>query len=83
MGSVKVEPGTEWKEQRIVESVVEKWPNGNIKAKGQKVNGKAYGKWEYFSEEGDRTKTVEYNRGVTMEHYPDHPDNKGAGKPKR
>ena len=80
MGWVTVEPGTNWKEERKLENVEQRWPNGNFKAKGQKLNGKEYGKWEYFNEEGDRIKTVNYTIGGTAECNPDHPDNKGAGR---
>lgn len=80
VGSVDVNFGEGWKEKRVYKDVVEKWPNGNLKEKGTTMNGKKSGKWEYFNEAGDRIRTEEHP-GAVAEENPDHPDNKGAGKP--
>lgn len=83
IGSLKVEFGANWKEERKVEKVEEFWPNGNLKVTGQTVNGQKHGEWHYFNEDGDRIAKVKYNvnlvSGVT-ECNPDHRNNKGAGK---
>jgi len=68
-----------WREKRVVEKVVEKWPNGNLKVRGSEVNGHPYGKWEYFNEKGDRIKEVDYSHGTTAICNPECPVNKGAG----
>jgi hypothetical protein len=82
IGVVKARFGAEWKEPpRNIVPVEEKWPNGNLKAKGQTLNGERWGLWEFFNEEGDRIRTVDYTKGVTAEANPEHPSNKGKGKP--
>lgn len=81
MGVVKAEFGKGWKEERKIEAVKETWPNGNLKAKGQTVNGQRFGEWEYFNENGDRIKIVHYTGGqgeATLD--PESPQNKGAGR---
>lgn len=81
IGLVNAEFGTDWKEQRKIEKVEEKWRNGNLKAMGQTVNGKRFGNWEFFNENGDRTQTIDYTGGHgSAVCNPEHPDNKGAGK---
>jgi hypothetical protein len=81
IGQVNAEFGADWREQRKIEHVEEKWPNGNLKAVGQTVNGKRIGDWEFFNENGDRTQIVGYTGGHgSADCNPDHPDNKGAGK---
>ncbi len=72
--------GAGWTEQRKIEKVEEKWPNGNLKAVGETVNGKRIGNWEFFNENGDRTQTIDYTGGGSAVCNPEHPDNKGAGK---
>jgi len=82
IGMVKATFGRGWKEpERKWEKVEEKWPNGNFKVVGQTMNGQKCGKWEYYSEAGDRIRIVDYEGG-TAECNPEHPDNKGAGIPK-
>ena len=79
---VKAAFGQGWKEpERKRQKVEEKWPNGNFKVVGQTMNGQKCGKWEYYSEAGDRIRIVDYEGG-TAECNPEHPDNKGAGIPK-
>ena len=80
IGSLKVEFGSEWKEERKIEKVEKTWPNGNLKVIGQTVNGHKYGEWHYFNEDGDRVKIIHYtgNRGSATTN-PEHPNNKGAG----
>ena len=82
IGAVQVEFGPKWKGQRKLEIVEEKWPNGNFQTKGLTMNGEKYGEWHYFNEDGDRIKSVDYSRGGTATRNPEHPDNKGAGKPR-
>lgn len=80
IGSIAVAFGKEWKEERKLENIEELWPNGNLRAKGRNVNSQRVGSWEFFNQEGDRIKTIDYSRGGSAECNPDHPDNKGAGK---
>jgi hypothetical protein len=80
VGTLTAEFGTGWKGQRKLETVEEKWPNGNLKTKGQTMNGEKYEEWQFFNEAGDRIRTVNYSRGGSAECNPDHPNNKGAGK---
>ncbi len=79
IGWLDVQLGPEWKEEREVEKVRQRWPNGNLKAVGQKVNGRRRGEWHFFNEEGSRTRVVDYTRGSEAKCNPEHPDNKGAG----
>jgi len=79
IGRLDVVLGKNWKEKRVIEKVVEKWPNGNLKVVGQKVNGQLYGKWEYFNEAGDRIREKDFSKGTVAECNPEHPSNKGAG----
>ena len=83
VGSIPVTFGSEWTEVRKVETVTKTWPNGNLKATGQTVNGERLGEWNFYNEDGDRIEIIYYNdfRGTTKCN-PDHPDNKGAGKRK-
>ncbi len=81
IGLVNAQFGTAWNEQRNMVKVEEKWPNGNLKAVGQTVNGKRFGDWEFFNENGDRTEIIGYTGGHgSAVCNPEHPDNKGAGK---
>jgi hypothetical protein len=83
IGLVNVQFGAAWNEQRNTVKVEEKWPNGNLKAVGQTVNGKRFGDWEFFNENGDRTEIIGYTGGHgSAVCNPEHPDNKGAGKRK-
>ncbi len=83
IGLVNAQFGTAWNEQRNMVKVEEKWPNGNLKAVGQTVNGKRFGDWEFFNENGDRTEIIGYTGGHgSAVCNPEHPDNKGAGKRK-
>ncbi len=83
IGNIKVSFGEDWQEERVIKNVEEKWPNGNLKAAGQTVNGERFGEWNFFNEQGDRTKIIHYasNRGSATCN-PEHPSNKGAGKRK-
>jgi len=81
IGLVNVQFGAAWNEQMNMVKVEEKWPNGNLKAVGHTVNGKRFGDWEFFNENGDRTEIVGYTGGHgSAVSNPEHPDNKGAGK---
>lgn len=80
IGLVNADFGAGWTEQRKIETVEEKWPNGNLKSVGETVNGKRIGNWEFFNENGDRTQTIDYTGGGSAVCNPEHPDNKGAGK---
>lgn len=83
IGLVNAQFGTAWNEQRNMVRVEEKWPNGNLKTVGQTVNGKRFGDWEFFNENGDRTEIIGYTGGHgSAVCNPEHPDNKGAGKRK-
>lgn len=42
----------------------EYYPNGNIKRKGNLINGSFHGEVLYFDENGNKTKIVTYNKGV-------------------
>lgn len=81
IGSIPVSFGTDWTEERKVETVEATWPNGNLKSTGQTVNGERYGEWNFFNDEGDRTETICYgnNRG-SAKCNPEAPSNKGAGR---
>ena len=73
--------GPLWKEERTLEKAEERWPNGNLKAVGQRMHGHEYGEWHYFNEEGDRVKIVTYTGNLgTRRCDPNGPENKGAGK---
>ena len=63
IGVVKVSFGEEWTEKRRQKKVEELWPNGNLKMIGQTVNGERVGDWEFFNEEGDRVRGVDYSNG--------------------
>ena len=77
----EAEFGNDWKGQRKLDNIQEQWPNGNLKVKGQTMNGEKYGEWHYFNEAGDRIKIVHYTGAHgTATCNPEHPDNKGAGK---
>lgn len=83
IGLVNVQFGAAWNEQRNTVKVEEQWPNGNLKAVGKTVNGKRFGDWEFFNENGDRTEIIGYTGGHgSAVCNPEHPDNKGAGKRK-
>ena len=80
IGVVSAIFGGSWTEKRLEEKVKETWPNGNLKMIGQTVNGERVGHWEFFSEKGDRIRTVGYTKGgSTGTCNPEHPNNKGAG----
>ena len=80
IGRIQVEFGKDWKEpERKLEPFVEKWPNGNIKTRGQKINGYASGHWDYFNEAGDRIWKMDYTKGTGADDNPEHPSNKGKG----
>jgi hypothetical protein len=83
VGTLATGFGAGWTGQRKLEAVVEKWSNGNLKTKGQTMNDEKYGEWEFFNESGDRIRTINYSKGGSAECNPDHPSNKGAGKPLR
>jgi hypothetical protein len=83
LGRIDVEFGADWKYRRELKQVKETWNNGNLKVTGTTVNGVKFGEWNFYSEGGDRIKIVSYGTGHgTTTCNPDHPDNKGAGKPK-
>ena len=84
IGVIKVSYGKDWREKREIKDVVEKWPNGNLKAVGQTVNEERFGEWNFFNEEGDRTKIIYYqsNRGSATCNT-EHPSNKGTGIPNK
>ena len=78
-GEIDVKIGKDWNEPKAnVKQVVEHWPNGNLKVRGETTNGLKTGKWQYFNEAGDLVETSE--GGSTAVHNPDHPNNKGLGK---
>jgi hypothetical protein len=81
IGALPVRFGALWNEERKLEQVEERWPNGNLRAVGKTVNGKRFGEWQFFNEEGDRIRVVHYTGAQgDAECDPDHPDNKGAGR---
>ncbi len=61
--------GSEWKEERKLEEVKERWPNGNVKAVGQTMNGQKHGQWSYFNEEGDLIREANYSDGSAQAEY--------------
>jgi antitoxin component YwqK of YwqJK toxin-antitoxin module len=80
VGTLMGEFGLGWQGKRKLQLVEEKWPNGNLKTKGQTMNGEKYEEWQFFNEAGDRIRTINYSRGGSAECNPNHPSNKGAGK---
>jgi len=80
IGAIDAEFGPQWKEERKTEMVDQRWPNGNLKVVGQTVNGERFGEWNYFNEEGDRIRIVDYSKGWEAQCNPTHPSNKGAGR---
>jgi len=84
IGTVHVKFGSQWHEERKLEKVEARWPNGNLKMVGQTMNGRRYGQWEFFNEEGHRIKEVRYTGEDigSAEYNPDYPSNKGAGAKK-
>jgi len=84
IGMVYAEFGSEWKEERKLEKVEERWPNGNLKVVGQTMNGQRCGQWEYFNEQGDRTKDERYTGDDlgSDEYNPEYHSNKGVGAKK-
>jgi hypothetical protein len=82
VGSLEVAIGPAWKGPFKLERIVEKWPNGNLKARGYKLGDRKVGPWTYWNEQGDRIRRDDYDEGTTFEYDPSHPDNKGQGKPK-
>jgi hypothetical protein len=84
MGWLEVKVGKGWQDPtRIVNEVVEQWPNGNYKVRGQTLNGKRHGVWTWYNEAGNRTRYVDYAKGLTANCNPDHPDNRGVGVRKK
>ncbi len=79
VGNLEVKTSPDWRENRITKKVKKTWPNGNLKTVGQTTNGTRCGKWEFFNEQGDRVKIVDYDNGTTATCNAEHPDNKGAG----
>jgi len=81
IGTITVSFGSGWAEERKTETIEETWPNGNLKATGETVNGQRFGEWNFFNEQGDRTEIIYYasNRG-SAKCNPEHPSNKGAGR---
>ena len=81
IGVVTAKFGKGWKEADLkVVSVEEKWPDGNLKAKGETRDGKPCGLWTYYNEAGDRIREQDYTKGKVAEFNPEHPSNKGLGK---
>ena len=83
IGVVTATFGDDWAEERLEEKVKKRWPNGYFKMVGQTVNGERVGDWEFFNEKGDRIKKVAYTNGGSAEYNSEHPNNKGAGIPKK
>ena len=81
IGTVHAEFGPEWKQERKLEKVEQRWPNGNLKVVGQTMNGRPYGRWEYFNERGDRIKDVRYTGDDvgSSEYNPKYTSNKAVG----
>ena len=83
IGTVYAEFGSKWHEERKLEKVEERWPNGTLKMVGQTMNGRRDGQWEYFNEQGNRIKEDRYTGNVgSGECNPDYSSNKGAGAKK-
>lgn len=81
IGTMDVQFGRNWHEERQVKHVEETWPSGNLKVTGTTVNGFRFGEWHFFNEQGDRIRIEIYGTGRGQaECNPKHPDNKGAGK---
>ena len=55
-----------WKKARKYKEIAETWPNGKPKAQGQMVDGKKYGEWKLFNEEGRWIKSVKYESDGTV-----------------
>jgi hypothetical protein len=78
---LSVEFGALWKEERKFAWVEECWPNGNLRARGQTLNGDRFGEWHFFNEAGDRIRIVDYSGGhAETVCNPAHSDNKRAGR---
>lgn len=81
IGMLSVEFGALWKEERKFAWVEECWPNGNLRARGQTLNGDRFGEWHFFNEAGDRIRIVDYSGGhAETVCNPAHSDNKRAGR---
>jgi hypothetical protein len=53
-----------WKEPgREVKAEEERWPNGELKARGPTLNGKRHGTWYEYREDGKKIREVEYFNG--------------------
>src|SRR5579872_6005264 len=60
MGEVTVHFGPGWREiERRIQTVEEWWPNGQIKMRGQTLNGRKHGHWIYYRKDG----TIEKEEG--------------------
>jgi hypothetical protein len=83
IGPLEVKFGPAWKGSAGGrQKSVEKWPNGNLKATGQKHGERKVGRWTYYNEQGDRIREEDFDEGQTSEFNPNHPHNKGLGRPK-
>ena len=67
---------------RKLQKTVENWPNGTLKATGDKLGDRKVGRWTYYNEQGDRLREEDFDEGTTTEYNPDHPENKGLGRSK-
>jgi hypothetical protein len=64
IGSLKVTFGEEWKEPpHTIQEVEERWPNGNLKARGQLRDGQKNGLWTYYREDGKAVREEKYANG--------------------
>jgi hypothetical protein len=83
IGSMEVSFGPAWKGFAAkLQEIVEKWPNGNLKATGDKLGNRKVGRWTYYNEQGDRIREKDFDEGQTSEFNPNDPDNKGLGRSK-
>jgi len=80
---VNVAFGPAWKEPTAeLRQIVQKWPNGNLKAIGQTQGYCQVGRWTYYNERGDRTGEVDFDKVTVLRYDPNLPANKGLGKAK-
>jgi len=81
LGTLEAAFGEEWQEPpRVVEAVEERWPNGNLKCRGQLVNGKKHGLWTFYREDGKRIRETTYFNDSKYKETGLNPDYVGPGR---
>ena len=81
IGAVAAKFGGQWTEPpRVLEDVTEHWPNGNLKTRGQTLNGKKHGVWSYYREDGKKIREVTYVNGGVSKTVELNPNYVGPGQ---